>query len=168
MKNAYRRYFKHIIKAFVLLIILVELILHPQEIGFGIKNGLRLSGECVIPSLFTFMIFSAYISVSPYTHHLSRLFEKPAHLLFGTNGEGLCTVILGMLGGYPIGAKTVSDFYNRNLLSQNQAKQLFSWCVNPSPAFVITATGTFMLRNTATGVITVSYTHLTLPTMAVV
>lgn len=153
MKKAYDIYIIHIFKIFFILISLVGLIAFPKEIGNGVKSGLLLLGDSIIPALFPFMVFASYIAFSPYSDRISMLLKKPAQKLFSTNGNGLTAVILGILGGYPIGAKTVAEYYQQGLLSANEAHRIIPWCVNPSPAFVITATGTFLLRNTKSGAI---------------
>lgn len=153
MEKACNWSFAKIIKIFFAAISFIVLILFPQEIGDGVKSGLYLLGNSVIPALFPFMLLSTYISFSPCSRYLSLILERPAQWLFGINGTGLCAVVLGILGGYPIGAKTVAEFFEQRLLSQYDTKRLLSWCVNPSPAFVITAIGTFLLRNTSSGII---------------
>ena len=129
------------------------LLIYPSYTSAGIRNGLRLLGENIIPSLFPFMVLSTYIAQSSATELMSKLLHKPASIIWGVNGNGLIAVILGLIGGYPVGAKTVAEFYTDSKVSQQEASRLMSWCVNPGPAFVITAVGTFMLRNTASGII---------------
>ena len=129
------------------------LIMYPNETAQGIKHGLILLGENIIPSLFPFMVLSTYISGSPLIEFLAKIIEKPSQKIFKTNGNGVIAVILGFLGGYPIGAKTAAEFYEKGKLTDNEVQRLFYWCVNPSPAFVITAVGTFMLSNFKSGAI---------------
>lgn len=112
-----------------------------------------LLGENIIPSLFPFMVLSTYVSQSTATEFLARLIDKPSRKIWNVNGNGLIAVFLGLIGGYPVGAKTVSEFYTDGKLSQQEASKLMNWCVNPGPAFVITAVGTFMLKNTVSGII---------------
>ncbi len=129
------------------------LVMYPQQTAQGIKNGLALLAENIIPSLFPFMVLSTYISNSVFVEFLAKLFEKPAQKIFKTNGNAVIAVILGFIGGYPIGAKTAYEFYLAKKLTDNEVQRLFYWCVNPSPAFVITAVGTFMLSNYKNGII---------------
>ena len=82
-----------------------------------------------------------------------KFFKKPFNFIFRTNAYGIVPLILGILGGYPIGAKTIAEFYKEEKLSQNDAERLLYWCINPSPAFAISAVGTFMLGNTTSGFI---------------
>lgn len=134
-------------------ICITGLLVYPSYTTAGIKKGLLLLGENIIPSLFPFMVLSTYVSQSTATEFLARLIDKPSRKIWNVNGNGLIAVFLGLIGGYPVGAKTVSEFYTDGKLSQQEASKLMNWCVNPGPAFVITAVGTFMLKNTVSGII---------------
>ncbi len=134
-------------------ICIAGLLIYPSYTARGIKSGLLLLGENIIPSLFPFMVLSTYISQSSATEFVARLIDKPAVKIWNINGNGLIAVILGLIGGYPVGAKTVAEFYRDGKFSQQEASKLMNWCVNPGPAFVITAVGTFMLNNTVSGII---------------
>lgn len=144
---------KNILSLIIVSAIGVCLIVYPQKTAEGIKNGFLLLGNNLIPALFPFMVLSSYISGSSIAEIISRFFEKPFKYIFRTSGYGIIPFILGCVGGYPVGAKTVSEFYERGKISQNDAGRLLYWCINPSPAFLITAVGTFMLGNTKSGFI---------------
>lgn len=134
-------------------ICIAGLLIYPSYTSAGIKKGMMLLAENIIPSLFPFMVLSTYVSQSSATDFLARLINKPAVRIWNVNGNGLIAVILGLMGGYPVGAKTVAEFYSDEKLSQQEASKLMNWCVNPGPAFVITAVGSFMLNNTRSGII---------------
>lgn len=142
---------KNIVTFVIVCAIGVCLIIYPKNTAEGIKNGFLLLGNNLIPSLFPFMVLSSYISGSSIAQIISKFFEKPFRYMFKTSGYGVIPFILGSLGGYPVGAKTVSEFYENEKISRNDANRLLYWCINPSPAFLITAVGTFMLGNTKSG-----------------
>lgn len=68
---------------------------------------------------------------------------------------------MGLLGGYPIGAKVTADLYKSNRLTQNEAERLMFFTVNSGPAFTITAVGMGMLGNYYSGLILYFSTILT-------
>ena len=55
--------------------------------------------------------------------------------LFGVSGAGASALILGLLGGYPVGARTVAELYGRGEIGREEAEQLLAFCNNPAPAF---------------------------------
>ncbi len=131
----------------------VIILTHPQIASLGVKKGLRLLGENLIPSLFPFMILSGYISKSPATDFFAKKLERITQKHLHVNAYSIIAFILGCTGGYPIGAKTITEFKARGYISESEASRLFYWCINPGISFVITAVGTFMLGNSMSGVI---------------
>lgn len=142
-----------VIKYIAVLSLAVGLLKYPTDIAQGIRNGLMLLGENIIPSLFPFMVLSGYIGLSPVTDFAAKHLNKLTYALFAINAYGFFAFILGCVGGYPIGAKTTAEFYKENKLSQKEAQRVMLWSVNPGPAFAITAVGTFMAGNTKAGII---------------
>lgn len=129
------------------------LLLYPVETANGIKNGLMLMANNLIPALFPFMVLSSYLVDSPVADILAKITNRFSAKVFKTNGYGLCAVVMGFIGGYPIGAKITADFYKSGKITQNQAQALLLWCVNPGSAFVIIAVGFFMYSRIKIGII---------------
>lgn len=153
MKRISSLLLKNLLSLVIVSAIAACLIIYPKDTAQGIKNGFLLLGNSLIPSLFPFMVLSSYIAQSGISQMISKFFKKPFQYIFKTDSYGIVPLILGILGGYPVGAKTVSELYTAGRISQNDAQRLLYWCINPSPAFVVTAVGTFMLGNTSSGVI---------------
>ncbi len=153
MKKLSQLHISRILPYIAAFICLVGLILYPEEIAISLKNGMLLLYNTIIPSLFPFMIVSLYISQSPLTHRLAEYTDKFSNKLFGISSKGLSAVLLGFCGGYPIGAKITSEYFQSGAVSESEAHKLLCWCVNPAPAFVITAVGRFMLGSTQAGVL---------------
>ena len=144
---------KNIVSLIIVCAITACLIIYPKDTAQGIKSGFLLLVNSLIPSLFPFMVLSSYIAQSGISEMVSSLFKKPFQHIFKTDGYGIVSLILGLLGGYPVGAKTVAELYTNGKITQNDAQRLLYWCINPSPAFAVTAVGTFMLGNTGSGLI---------------
>ncbi len=152
-KNYCKRIAKHIPLGIVVLICLWGFIFHPEKIAHGVLKGLILCGEKVVPSLFPFMVFASCVSKTSLFHLISLKAEKITRKIFRISGVGFSSILLGFLGGYPVGAKSVNDIYSQGLITENEARRLFCWCSNPSPAFVISAVGVFMFSSYKSGII---------------
>lgn len=150
LNNTYLRYFPKFILA---ICATVTIIIYPTEFATGVKEGIKLLGESIIPALFPFMVISSYIAESPVTQLIFNLIDRPSKKLFNTPGIGLIAPITGMLGGYPIGAQAVARLLENKRISEDEAHRLICWSVNPSPTFVITLLGKFLIGNTGAGVI---------------
>lgn len=144
---------KHLPAVAGVIFCIIGLLIYPMETAKGIKNALVLIADNLIPSLFPFIVLSAYLVNSPVSDILAKVTNKLSVKLFKTNGYGMCAVIMGVIGGYPVGAKTVADFYECGKISKKQAQSLLLWCVNPGPAFVIIAVGAFMYNRIKSGII---------------
>ena len=126
---------------------------HPQIASAGIKKGLLLLYDSLIPALFPFMIVSCYIARSPVTDRISIMANKLTYRCLHINAYHTLAFTLGCLGGYPVGAKTITEFRRQGFITLTDSHRLFCCCVNPGASFVITAVGSFMLGSTISGII---------------
>ena len=115
------------------------LILNANTAAQGAQEALSLCIQTIIPSLFPFFLLTAYInpmlwSISP------RFIRKLCSNLAIPNGcEGV--LILGLIGGYPVGAQSVSEAYRGGRISKQQAQILMGYCNNAGPAFIFGIAG---------------------------
>lgn len=119
----------------------------------GVRNGLLLCGETVIPSLFPFMVISDYLVRSGLSDCLGSRFSTVMQKLFHLPGCAACVLIMGLFGGFPVGSRMTSQLYENGRLSQAQAKRMLLFCVNSGPAFTIGAIGISMLSSKKCGIV---------------
>ena len=67
-------------------------------------------------------------------------------VVFGLSPGGAYVFLLGLLTGYPMGAKLTADLYYAGKISRQEAEYLLTFCNNPSPAFLITYVGHICLE----------------------
>lgn len=103
------------------------------------QEGIRLCISVVIPSLFPFFILSSIINSLligkriPGLKALSKITNIPI------GAESL--LVLGFLGGYPIGAQCINDAYTKGTLNRKDALRMFGFCSNSGPAFIFGMAG---------------------------
>lgn len=119
----------------------------------GVRNGLFLCGNTVIPSLFPFMILSDFIVRSKLSEAVGYVFSPLTGKLFALPGCSACAIIMSLIGGFPVGAKMISQLVESGSLTSSQAKRMLWFCVNSGPAFVVGAVGATMLSNKKCGII---------------
>ena len=79
--------------------------------------------------------------------------------LFNVRGEGSFAFIMGIISGYPIGAKIASQFRQDNICSKEECERLLSFTNNSGPLFIIGTVGISMFGNSTIGLL-LFITHL--------
>lgn len=100
----------------------------------GARAGVELCIKLVIPSLFPFFVLSSVL-----TNALQENIPKPLELLnavLSIPKAASSVIIPAVLGGYPVGAKSIGDLYQRNLLTKRDAERLLTFCSNAGPSFL--------------------------------
>lgn len=121
--------------------LIAALIIFPADSVEAAKSGLQLCGNVIIPSLFPFFVLSSLVVQTGLTTYAGKLMEPIMRPLFNVSGECSVALVLGFIGGYPIGAKTVISLYNSKRCSKSEAERLLAFCNNSGPAFILGAVG---------------------------
>lgn len=137
----------------LLLAAALALITLPQETGEAAREGLTLCYHVVIPSLFPFFILSSLLVELGLASALGRALEKIMRPLFGVGGAGASALALGLVGGYPVGARTTLELYQIRQCSREEAERLLCFCNNCGPAFLLGVVGTGVFQDPAAGLL---------------
>lgn len=124
----------------------------PVEVAGGAKQGLLFCGNTLIPSLFPFMFLSSFTINSGLAEKTEKYFSGITKKLFGLPGYCSATIILSLIGGYPVGARGVKALYENKLIDDAAAQKMMCFCVGAGPAFVITVLGEQMLGSKSIGI----------------
>ena len=119
--------------------------------GEHMRRGLRICSETLIPSLFPFMVISELLVNSGACEPLTRLMKRPMALLFGASGECASALLLGVICGFPVGARTAASLYSRGDITRAECEHLLSYCNYPSAPFMIFAVGEGMFGSKRIG-----------------
>lgn len=123
--------------SFICIVIAIIILLEPQTVTAGVKKGIELSIYSVIPALFPFMLLTNYMISHNLCQYISYFFYPFLSKLFHISKNGCFAVLIGFTGGYPMGAKTINDLYERNLISCSEGCYLSTFCNNCSLSFLI-------------------------------
>lgn len=74
-------------------------------------------------------------------------------------GQGAFAFVMGIIAGYPTGAKIASEFRKNNICSKEECERLLSFTNNSGPLFIIGTVGISMFGNTTIGIL-LFVTHL--------
>lgn len=141
-------------------VLAVCLIVYSKSVCAGVIRGLSMCAESIIPSLFVFIILSIFLCRSPAGKAVSILFYPVTRFVLRLDPKLGCTVVMSMVGGYPVGASLISDMVKSGELSEKTASRMMWFCSNAGPAFVVTAVGVNMFGSFSVGIILL-LSHLT-------
>ena len=127
------------------------LLFFPDVSATAAREGVTLCLQTVLPSLFPFFVLSSLLVQSDVPRLLSRALAGVMYPLFGVSGAGASVLILGLLGGYPVGARTVAELYGRGEITREEAEQLLAFCNNSGPGFFLGVCGTAVFGSARAG-----------------
>lgn len=113
---------------------LIVLILDAKTAISGGMNGISLCLNTVIPSLFPFFLFSILLNNTLTGTQLAVL--RPFGKLLGIPAGAESLMLLGFLGGYPVGAQCITESYKSKGLNRQDAHRMLGFCSNAGPAFI--------------------------------
>jgi len=113
---------------------MLVLILDTKTALYGAKEGLQLCLQTVIPSIFPFLILSGVLNRSILGQALPPL--RPLGKLCKIPKGGESLLLLGLIGGYPVGAQLIAQSYSDGRLTPKAARRMLGFCSNAGPSFL--------------------------------
>ena len=72
--------------------------------------------------------------------------------LFRVDGVGSSALLLGLVGGYPIGPRTTAELYRQGALRRDEAERLLAFSNNSNPVFLISVLGLGVFGSVRVGI----------------
>lgn len=132
---------------------LIFLILFSNNNLIAAKNGINLWWTCIVPSMFPFFIATELLNYTNITTIFGRLFSPVMRPLFNLPGEGAYAIFMGLISGSPVGAKVVSNIYESQSCTKEEAERMICFTNNSSPLFIIGTVGILLYKNTSIGIL---------------
>lgn len=144
---------KSILLCIIIIFFALGILLFPNGVKDGAVNGINYCLYTLIPSLFPFMVLSAFVIKSGISNLLGKLLQPITKFLFYLPGSAGSVIIMSMVGGYPIGARGCMSLLEQGAITQKQAQRMLCFCVNAGPAFIISVVGGVLLQNALMGLL---------------
>lgn len=125
----------------------------------AVKSSLALWANSVVPSLFPFFVATELLMHTNIITLFGRLCNRFMKPIFNIRGEGSFAFVMGIISGYPVGAKIASNFRQNGICTKEECERLLSFTNNSGPLFIIGTVGILMFRNTTIGIL-LFITHL--------
>ena len=123
------------------------------------KSGFYLWANNVVPSLFPFFVATELLGYTNIINKMERFLTPIMKPLFNVSGAGAYPFIMGIISGYPIGAKIVTNFRQKNICNKEECERLLAFTNNSGPLFILGTVGISMFFNSSIGML-LFITHL--------
>ena len=153
MKTKYIYIFKlkQLILPSILMLFTISLIIFSNTNLSAAKTGLILWSNSIVPVLFPFFVATELLSHTNVPYYLGKFLNKFMKPIFNVRGEGSFAFIMGLISGYPIGAKIAANFRENNICTKEECERLLSFTNNSGPLFIIGTVGITMFGNSTIG-----------------
>lgn len=149
---------KNLIPIFFILFAIFLLIFSNSNLP-AIKSGIALWATSIVPSLFPFFVATELLMHTNVIYKIGDTFNFIMKPIFNISGKGSFALLMGIISGYPIGAKIATNFRQQNICTKEECERLLSFTNNSGPLFIIGTVGILMYRNTTIGIL-LFITHL--------
>ena len=116
----------------------------PAAAGAGVRSGLALCWGVLIPSLFPVSVLAGCLIRMRGTGSASSPAERWMRALFRLPGAAALPFLLGLLGGFPLGARLAASLCREGTLTKQDAARLAGLSNNAGPGFLLGAAGTIL------------------------
>ncbi len=136
-----------------IVLMLFALLRLPAQSVAAARDGIGLCLNVILPSLFPFFVLSSLCVELGVIQRLGSLMGRVMEPLFRVNGSCAGAFLLGILGGYPVGARTAIALYQSGDCTRSEAERLLSFCNNSGPAFILGVVGAGIFSSSRAGLL---------------
>lgn len=126
------------------------LIARPEVYIERCAEGIALWAQCVLPSLFPFMVVCALLVNTGLTAKISSPLSRACAAVKLPPCAAACFV-MGASSGYPAGSRTIYMLYSSGVTDKQGARKLAALCTTSGPLFMIGTVGANMFGDGAVG-----------------
>ena len=146
------RHAEHLLFGLFTLFCLLVILRNSDAAIAYVTRGLLLCARTVIPSLFPFMVLSELIVAGGFGTSAIGCISTPFKRLLHLSEAGCCAFLLGLLCGFPIGARCAVSAYERGEITKAECERVLGISGAPSSAFLISAVGASLWESRTFGI----------------
>jgi sporulation integral membrane protein YlbJ len=133
------------------LLFLLALLRSPAAALEGGRRGLAVCAGSIVPALLPFLVLSGLVGALGLADRLAGVLARPLARLFAAPGCVAAPFLLGLCGGYPVGAASLAGLVRDGALTPEEAGRALPFCNNTGPAFLLGAVGLGVFGSGAAG-----------------
>lgn len=123
------------------------LCIYPDSCSAAAKAAVETCLTSVIPALFPILAVSNLCVALGICTLFERFAGGAMRVLFRLPGALSPALVLGFLGGYPVGARTAGAIYQKGLCQKADAEYALSFVNNSGPGFVLGLIGGYLFQS---------------------
>lgn len=133
-----------------LIFLAAAIIIYPERYVSCCFDGFALWAECVLPSLFPFMVITLIFIKSGMAEKAALPLKRVTSILSLPPAAAVCFV-MSICSGYPAGARALSEFYENGCVDKRDCAVLAALCSTSGPLFITGSVGIKMLGSKTAG-----------------
>ena len=107
----------------------------------GAMQGLAVCGKIILPAVFPFLAVSVFLAGAPGGAGIAALFGGVMRNCYRLPGAAAPALLMGCIGGYPAGAKTLTELQKQGVLTEEEAKNAAPVLIFSGPAYLAGVVG---------------------------
>jgi len=127
------------------------LVVAPQDGLAAARAGIELWLFNVMPSVLPFVIGVNLLIALGAVNFAGVVLGSFMRRVFNVSGGGGFALAIGLVAGYPVGAKIICEMRERSELERSEAQRLISFANNSGPLFILGAVGIGMFDSRSAG-----------------
>lgn len=132
---------KSLVLPTLICLFIIFLLLYSKNNLEAAKAGLLLWANSVLPSLLPFFIATELLGYTNIIPLCGKLLNKLMRPIFNVPGEGAFALLMGIISGYPVGAKIVANLKEKKIITPIEAERLIAFTNNSGPLFIVGTVG---------------------------
>lgn len=137
----------------IIILILILISIKPETNIKAFYNGIKVWATIVLPALFPFFLFTKLLTELNVIQDFCKCFSKITKKFYNCDGVAGYIFFSSIISGYPVGAKLVSEFHTKKLITTDQAYRITTFTSTSGPLFIIGTIGIGMFNNKTIGLI---------------
>lgn len=129
------------------------MVAYPKSAVEAAAKGLKLWWDIVFPSLLPFFILAELMIGFGIVTFIGIILEPIMKPIFRVPGAGGFVFVMGLISGFPAGAKITARLYEENQLTKTEAERLSSFTNFSNPLFIFGVTAIGFFHNAGLGIV---------------
>ena len=135
------------------------ILISPAKYSNVTLNGTLLFATKILPVLLPFFFLTRILMQLPTTQKICKLFNPLCNKFFNISGMGAFIFFMGLLCGYPMGAKLTADSFEQGVIDESEAKRITTLVSTSGPMFIVGTVGAGFMFSAKVGAI-VFFSHM--------